>query len=79
MEQTVKNTNHKIKNIIENLKDITKELNRINYNYKYRIESFEDSKERPLILEAQEEILRVETILSRINKLKLSELCKNGT
>jgi hypothetical protein len=79
MEQAVKNTNHKIKDIIENLKDITKELNRINYNHKYRIENFEDSKERPSILEAQEEILQIEVILSRINKLKLSELCKNGT
>lgn len=75
----MKNTNHKIKDIIENLKDITKELNRINYSYKYRVENFEDSKERPQILEAQEEILQVEVILSRINKLKLLELCKNET
>ncbi|CAB5117026.1 unnamed protein product [Rhizophagus irregularis] len=65
--------------IIENLEGITKELNRINYNYKFKAKNFEDSEERPLILETQEEILQIEVILSKVNKLKLSELCKNGT
>ncbi|PKY61756.1 hypothetical protein RhiirA4_487173 [Rhizophagus irregularis] len=63
MEQTVENTNHKIKDIIKNLEDITRELNRINYNHKYRIENFENSKERPSILKAQEEILQIELMV----------------
>ncbi|CAG8775759.1 1199_t:CDS:1, partial [Rhizophagus irregularis] len=46
--------------IIKNLEGITKELNRINYNYKYKAENFEDSEERPLILETQKEILQIE-------------------
>ncbi|UZO03338.1 uncharacterized protein OCT59_023745 [Rhizophagus irregularis] len=79
MEQVVRNTNHKIKDIIENLEGITKELNRIKYNYKFKAKNFEDSEERPLILETQEEILQIGVILSKVNKLKLSELCKNGT
>ncbi|CAG8762395.1 19509_t:CDS:2, partial [Rhizophagus irregularis] len=49
--------------IIENLEGITKELNRINYNYKFKAKNFEDSEERPLILETQEEILQIEVIL----------------
>ncbi|UZO15704.1 uncharacterized protein OCT59_007120 [Rhizophagus irregularis] len=79
MEQVVRNTNHKIKDIIKNLEGITKELNRINYNYKFKTKNFEDSEERPLILETQEEILQIEVILSKVNELKLSELYKNGT